>query len=135
MQAEHTNAIIGGHELSVPAHLMPAEPVKTAHTPGPWAVIREDDHDGPSKTTFVEQIGPFHIEWHDDLNKGNHVRIEADIALVSAAPDLVNALKEIEPFLEALENDAREDGNEVETKSWSHLHYIALSALMKVGAA
>lgn len=67
--------------------------METKHTPGPWEIIREQDYDGTGETTFVTQIGPFHIEFHDDLNKGMPDRIEADISLFAAAPPLFAALQ------------------------------------------
>lgn len=36
MEANHINTIIDGHEMEVPAHLMPVEPVRAAHTETPW---------------------------------------------------------------------------------------------------
>jgi hypothetical protein len=68
-------------------------------TPGPWEVVREEDayageFEGAS-LPFVTNIGPFHIEWHDDLNANNADRIEADIALMAAAPDLLEALQRL----------------------------------------
>ena len=70
------------------------------HTPAPWTVTRQEDYDGRTKNMFVERIGPWHIEWHADLNKQQPDRIEADIALTRAAPALLKAARKVLKGLE-----------------------------------
>jgi hypothetical protein len=67
--------------------------IEIKHTAGPWEVEREIDAEDDDSMMFVTKIGPFHIEWHEDLNQNNPDRIEADIALASSAPELLEALK------------------------------------------
>jgi hypothetical protein len=103
------------------------------HTQAPWEVIRELDEDSASETSFVTQIGPFHIEWHDDLNKGNPERIEADIALASAAPKLLAALQRLIAIDDAHATLHAPDGDDVARMiEHAEAHKFAREVLAKV---
>lgn len=83
---------------------------KTKHTPGPWVFHRGEDNtnDNPDHTYGsvrgrAKNGCNYHIAriWSDTKN------YEADARLIAAAPELVEALRELDPA-----NGARTDCNE-----------------------
>ena len=72
--------------------------MSTQHTPGPWSVI--DGH----YPSFKEISGPsFKINvvmWATDLTEDDYRKRDADLHLIAAAPDLLDALREAEAGLE-----------------------------------
>jgi hypothetical protein len=65
----------------------------TQHTPGPWKVVQ-------SFYPAIKEVSgaSFKIScvmWATDLNEEDYQKRDADLALIAAAPDLLEALKEI----------------------------------------
>ena len=61
------------------------------HTPGPWAVVEGDspgikEISGPSFTILA-------VMWASDLNEDDFRKRYADLSLIAAAPDMLNALE------------------------------------------
>lgn len=77
---------------------------KTKHTPGPWVVenglqVWKSGHntvESPRICTFKNAALP--------VEQISYVEMEANARLIAAAPDLLEALKEIEKWYDAIEN-------------------------------
>jgi hypothetical protein len=89
------------------------------HTQGPWSVI--DGH----YPSFKEISGPsFKISvvmWATDLTEDDYRKRDADLHLISAAPDLLEALKACIPHLER-------DDHHTDALSRERPHYAAARA-------
>jgi hypothetical protein len=74
--------------------------MSTQHTPGPWAVV---DGYYPS---FKQVTGPSFkvsaVMWATDLTEVDYQKRNADLHLIAAAPDLLEALKLCESNISSL---------------------------------
>ncbi len=91
----------------------------TQHTPGPWSVT--DGH----YPSFKEIRGPsFKISvvmWATDLTDDDYRKRDADLRLIAAAPDLLEALKDIVGFWDSI----------VPTDAVNQMHINARAAIAK----
>jgi hypothetical protein len=75
------------------------------HAPGPWSVVQG------YYPSFKDVIGPsFKISavmWATDLTDDDYHKRIADLNLIAAAPDLLDALKTSKLFVEAMIEDQR----------------------------
>lgn len=65
----------------------------TKHTPGPWIIQRYSTHEGFS--IWAKDVGCIAERWWD-TSIGEAIPIEANARLISAAPDMLEALKNLE---------------------------------------
>lgn len=67
---------------------------ETAHTPGPWLVIKGSACDENSAYDFT--VGQDVPDGHEGHVVATHIESGDDVRLISAAPDLLAALKGME---------------------------------------
>jgi hypothetical protein len=87
------------------------------HTPGPWETqaIDEDGEMRGCVTVIGSNLGGLvgaAMPWPTELDSGDFSRVEANAALIAAAPDLYEALKAYEAatvYLESYEPDMNPD--------------------------
>ena len=73
----------------------------TKHTPGPWEVVREDEHEWSIwYKYYVDGEKRPRSSWLADS-----INSEADARLIAAAPDLIEALKSIEEYWNQDQNE------------------------------
>ncbi len=71
--------------------------IKAKHTPGPWRLEPKLDHDGHKRRSiWSDARGMVGYVYGDN----NPARADADAHLFAAAPDLLAALKALEPYLD-----------------------------------
>lgn len=80
---------------------------KAAHTPGPWAAVREQEHK-PNRpaipyfsinTDTANQVGDKYASYIGRVDGARGERQEANARLIAAAPDMLEALERIESSL------------------------------------
>lgn len=104
MITEHVNTIIDGHELSVPAHLMPVEPPKSTRVLLPLSVATANDLSG---NIIFHEIRDADGTIVSNTWGGPNAELANLIAsAANAYDDLVEALLVALPYVEDCENSS-----------------------------
>jgi alkylated DNA repair dioxygenase AlkB len=67
--------------------------MNTQHTPGPWSVI--DGHYPSIKEVTGPSFKVSAVMWATDLTEDDYQKRNADLHLIAAAPDLLEALQHL----------------------------------------
>jgi hypothetical protein len=106
--------IMDGHELEVPARLMPAEPVKVEHTPTPWYAESHNRNNDVLVSNNEYQIAlclthPIHFK--------AQANAEFIVTACNAHGDLVAKLDQVASWLERLAADSEQQAKDTRFSS------------------
>jgi hypothetical protein len=100
------------------------------HTPGPWRIVRTSDYTSDPEDTDIQSIEGANGDSVYFTDSGYYRPREEDARLIAAAPDLLEALREI------AEDDGRDPDNGIwdewtEAEAFSRAQRIAREAIRK----
>lgn len=73
--------------------------MSAAHTPGPWLIRQGDEWTHDVVTLEGENIDGEPLYWNVASASGRRDEVKANLRLIAAAPDLLEALQAVLPFI------------------------------------
>lgn len=106
--------------------------MKTAHTPGPW-IIREGDEWTHDVVTLEGEMNGEPMYWNVASANGRRDQVDANVRLIAAAPDLLEACLTLIAWDDA-ENNA-EAFDKDQGKAWRERQALCAASFEKARAA